>query len=181
MRKTSASTPPLADLTNLAHTIAEAEGPDQIFAAVADIAHRHVGYKLFTIMAFDAGTMRVQRLFSSDPDAYPLGEGKGKRDTRWGHHVLIEGRPFIGRTEEDIRANFDDHQIIFQLGLKSILNIPVRIYGRTIGTINFLHDVRVYDATDVKWGLFLATQLIGPLAMDKRSHSAHAGSITATG
>ncbi len=155
---------------SLAQTIAEAEVPDQIFAAVADVAERYIGYKLFTVMTFDAETMRVKRLYSNKPDIYPLGGGKGKRDTKWGRHVLIEGRPFIGRTEEDIRANFNDHQVIFELGLKSVLNIPVRIYGRTIGTMNLLHEEAHYDTSDLEWGLFLASQLIGPLSIGNQYH-----------
>ncbi len=172
--KTSNAALALADLANLVHAMAEANGPDQTLAVVADAANRYIGYKLITIMAFDAETMRVQRLYSSNPATYPLGGGKGKRDTEWSRHVLIEGRPYIGRTEEDIRANFDDHEVIFGLGLKSVLNIPVRIYGRTIGTMNMLHEAAFYDTPDLEWGLFLAAQLIGPLSIENQHHLARA-------
>ncbi len=156
----------LAQLMSLTGTIAEAEGPDEIFASVADAAKSCIDYKLLTIMAFDAESMRVKRIYSSNPGAYPLGGGKGKRDTPWARQVLIEGRPFISATEEDIRENFDDHNFIFELGLKSVMNIPVRICGRTKGTLNFLNDVSVYDAQDLEWGLFFAAQLIGPVSIE---------------
>lgn len=152
----------------LASTFTEAKGPDQIFAAVADVAKNCIDYKLLTIMAFDAESMRVKRLYSSNPDAYPLGGGKGKRDTPWGRQVLIEGCPFISATEDDIRANFDDYKFIFDLGLKSVMNIPIRIYGRTIGTLNFLNDASVYAARDLEWGLFFAAQLIGPVSIENQ-------------
>lgn len=156
----------LAQLMSLTGTIAEATSPDEIFTAVADVAKSCIDYKLLTIMAFDAENMRVKRLYSSNPDAYPLGGGKGKRDTPWGRQVLIEGRPFISASEEDIRKNFDDHNFIFELGLKSVMNIPIRIYGRTIGTLNFLNDASGYNARDLEWGLFLASQLIGPVSIE---------------
>ncbi len=168
MSNTSDATLALADVADLAHTIAEANSPDRIFAAVADAAHRYIGYKLFTIMAFHAKTMQVRRLYSSNPDAYPLGGGKGKRDTQWGRHVLEQGRPFIGRTADDIRVNFNDHEVIFGLGLESVLNVPVRLYARTIGTMNLLHNAEFYDTSDLGWGSFLAAQLVAPLCTEHR-------------
>jgi len=178
MSKTSDATLTLADLAGLARIMAEAEGPEQIFTAIADAANRFIGYKLITIMAFDAETMRVQRLYSSNLTAYPLGDGKNKRDTEWARHVLIEGRPYIGRTEEDIRANFEDHEDILGLELESVLNIPVRIYGRTIGTMNMLHETMFYDTPDLEWGLFLASQLISPLGIKNQYHPDHDSGIT---
>jgi len=166
MNHKPASNQTMAQLMSLTGTIAEAEGPDEIFASVADAAKSCIDYKLLTIMAFDAERMRVTRLYSSNPDTYPLGGGKEKRDTPWGRQVLIEGRPFISASKEDIRENFDDHNSIFELGLKSVMNIPVRIYGRTIGTLNFLNDASVYNAQDLEWGLFLAAQLIGPVSIE---------------
>ena len=165
MSKTSHGDLNITDLVNLVQVINEAENAGQIFTAVAEAAQRQIGYKLITIMAFDEDTMRVQRLYTNNPDVYPLGGDKGKRDTAWGRHVLIEGRPFIGRTAADIRANFNDHEVISELGLESILNMPVRIYGRTIGTMNMLHEAAFYDKSDLEWASFLAAQLIGPLCM----------------
>ena len=155
----------LAELTELAHIIAEADGPEPVFAAVAEAANRHIGHKLFTIMAFDAASMRVQRLYSNNPEAYPPGGAKAKRDTEWSRHVLEQGSPFIGHSAEDIRANFDDHDVIFGLGLESILNMPVRLQGKTIGTMNLLHEAAFYDTSDLVWGSFLAAQLAGSLSL----------------
>lgn len=166
MSNTSDATLDPAGLSDLVNTVAEASGLDEIFAAVADMANTYIGHKLFTIMAFDAETMQVQRLYSSNLDAYPLGGAKGKRDTEWGRHVLEEGRPFIGRTAEDIRSNFNDHEVIFGLGLESVLNVPVRICGRTIGTMNLLHQSEYYDMADSECGFLLAGQLVGPLCFE---------------
>jgi len=155
-----------AGLAGLAKTIAEANHRDEIFAAVADLADRHIGHKLFTVMTFDAETMRVRRLYSSDSASYPPGGAKAKRDTDWGRHVLEQGRPFIGRHADDIRASFDDYEVIFELGLGSVLNVPVRVRGQTIGTMNLLNVAEFYDDSDLDWGYILAGQLVGPLCVE---------------
>lgn len=159
------------DLADLARIIAEAEDGHEIFAAVANLADVRIGHGLFTVMAFDADAMTVRRLYSSDPAAYPPGGTKAKRDTAWGRHVLEQGRPFIGRDADDIRANFDDHEVILRLGLTSVLNMPIRIRGRTIGTMNLLDGTRRYGSSDLPWGRILAGLLVGPLCLEHRRAS----------
>ena len=72
---------------------------------------------------------------------------------------------------EDIRSNFSDHELILGLGLESVMNVPVRILGRTIGTMNLLHHADYYDVADLECGYFLAGQLVGPLCMAKSTGS----------
>ena len=165
MHRISARAPTLSDLSALVNAVAEAKGPDAIFAAIANGANTFIGHRLFTVMAFDAEAMQVQRLYSSNPEAYPPGGRKDKRDTPWGRRVLEAGHPFIGRNADDIRANFDDHVTILGLGLESVLNVPVRLYGRTIGTMNLLHERNYYGTADLECGNFLAGQLVGPLCV----------------
>ena len=155
--------PALAALATLAQTIAEAANNDAIFAAVSETANDLIGHRLFTIMAFDAAATQVQRVYSSNPDAYPTGGRKDKRETVWGRQVLEDGRPFIGRTADDIRAHFDDHMVILGLGLESVLNVPVRLRGQTIGTMNLLHAANHYDTADLDLAFPLAGQLVAPL------------------
>ena len=97
------------------------------------------------------------------PGRSATGGRKDKRDTAWGRQVLDDGRPFIGRTADDIRAHFDDHAVILGLGLESVLNVPVRLRGRTIGTMNLLHAANHYDRADLDVAFPLAGQLVGPL------------------
>ena len=115
--------------------------PGQPLAALGTldaIARPRLGHALCTAMRFDAAAMTVQRLYSSDPVAYPPGGSKPKRDTAWGQQVLVEGQPFLGEGEAAIRGAFDDHPLILSLGLRSVLNLPIRLGGRCLGTLNFL-------------------------------------------
>ena len=62
--------------------------------------------------------MELERLFSSNPEAYPPGGRKQKKGTPWGQHVLIEQKIFIGEGTEAIRQSFDDNETIERLGLQ---------------------------------------------------------------
>ena len=145
-------------------TMARAQNYDELFAAVANISRHLIGHKLFTIMAVNAQANQVRRLYSSNSAAYPAGGAKQKQDTPWTRQVLRQGRVFIARNGEDIRANFSDHQVISRLGLQFVLNVPIRNGAQTIGTMNLLDSSHCYDRNDVEWGLILANLLAGPLA-----------------
>ena len=149
--------------TALAAKVADAAGAEAVYSLVSAAADDLIGHRLFTVMAFDAPAMQVQRIYSSNPGAYPPGVAKGKRDTWWGRHVLEEGHSYIGYDADDIRAHFVDYEIIFGLGCESILNTPVRLHGRTIGTMNLLHEAKFYSEADAPAARVLAGHLAASL------------------
>ena len=107
-------------------------------AAIDAYAHASLDHALCTVNRFDADAMRVVRLYSSNPEAYPPGGSKDKRGTPWGQQVLVERRVFVGEGESAIREFFNDHDAIRELGLQSVINVPV-VYGQAcLGTVNFL-------------------------------------------
>lgn len=129
---------------DLEKAVADGRDPMDVFAAAEKAAQAAIGHRLFTIMAFHADSVEVERLYSSNEGAYPPGGRKQKRDTAWGRQVLDQGEPFIGRSAEDIRAHFNDHELIIGLGLEAVLNMPIRHGGRTLGTVNLLHRADYY-------------------------------------
>ena len=112
--------------------------PGTVFAAIAAVAAEVMGCALFTAMRFDAAAGEVERLYSTDPRAYPVGGRKAKRDTPWAEQVLSQRRVFVGAGDAAIRAAFDDHATILGLGLHSIINVPVTAGNICVGTLNFL-------------------------------------------
>jgi len=122
-----------------------AQAPDlyaALDAAMADL----VGHKLFTLMVLDRDAEEAARVYSSSPQAYPV-SGRKPLGTlsRWGAVVLERGEPFLGRTAEDIRWAFADHELILSLGCESVLNLPVKDRdGAVIGTMNLLHRAHGY-------------------------------------
>jgi hypothetical protein len=43
---------------------------------------------------------------------------------------------------------FSDHELIVSLGCESVLNMPVRWRGRTLGSLNLLHEAGWYGEDD---------------------------------
>jgi hypothetical protein len=115
----------MIDVQQLCH------GVDQIAMALLD-------RQLLTINIFHPQHMELERLYSSNPEAYPSGGRKQKRGTAWGQHVLIEQKIFVGEGSQAIQQSFDDHETIKRLGLQSIINIPISSDARCLGTLNIL-------------------------------------------
>ncbi len=117
------------------------EALDRAFAIVP-------GHRLFTVLLHDRPARRIRRAYSNQPEAYPTGGFKPITDSPWMRQVLDEGRPYVGRDRDDIRAVFFDHDLIWSLGCESVLNIPVRWNGHVAATLNLLHVSHWYDAVD---------------------------------
>jgi hypothetical protein len=151
--------------------------PAQHLAAVVE-AHRHpgqpvatfvaieaalaatIGHKLFTILIHHPGQRESERFFSNRPREYPVGGRKPVTDSAWMQRVIGAGEPYIGRTREDIQDAFFDYELIWSLGCESVLNMPVRWRGHTLGTLNLLHQAGWYDEGDIA-----TTRLFAHLAL----------------
>lgn len=125
-------------VARLAEAAAAPDQPHAVLNAIEEVARETTGSSLFTAMVFDEAAMAVERIYTSNAAAYPLGGRKPKRDTAWGHHVLLDRRVYVGEGEAMIRDAFADHELILGLGLQSVINIPVVIAGECRGTLNFL-------------------------------------------
>jgi len=86
-----------------------------------------------------------ERFYSNTPDVYPIGGRKPVTDTVWMQSVIHRGEPYIGRGRHDIERHFSDHALIVSLGCESILNMPVRWRGKTMGMLNLCHRANYYD------------------------------------
>lgn len=161
----------LNGLATLVEKLAEAPDANAMFVALALEANTQIGHRLFTIMAFDAENRQVRRLYSSNPEAYPPGGIKSKRDTPWAQQVLDQGKPYVGSEADDIRAHFTDYELIAKLGLASVLNMPIRLTGRTLGTMNLLHEARYYESHHLEPARVLAGLLGAPLLLSNSFES----------
>jgi hypothetical protein len=151
------------DLQTVLTRLATAHEPADYYGLIEALAQRTLGHRLFTLMRVHPGGDEVERVYSSRPDAYPVGGRKANRGTPWGAVVIERGEIYIGRTAEDIRWAFADHPLILRLGLESVMNVPVTFGGRRLGTMNLLHRAGWYDEADVPTGRVLASLLIPEL------------------
>ncbi len=128
--------------------IASYAAPDQpmtTFQAV-DAALKHIcGHILFTVLISHHATKESERFYTNIPDAYPVGGKKPITDHPLMKKLLGEGTHYIGYTAADIEWAFFDHALIHSLGCESVINMPVRWQGRTIGTLNLLDRANAYN------------------------------------
>jgi GAF domain-containing protein len=116
-----------------------ATSPDALFEAIHQVAKRRVDAGLVTAMRHDEAAATVERLYSSNPAAYPVGGRKLKRDSDWSRHVLVEHRVLVSAGDDAIRQHYTDHATIFGLGLHSCVNVPLVSGGKCLGTLNVLN------------------------------------------
>ena len=147
------------DLARLAGIAAEVLDPHALFAAADALVRRTIGHRLFTIMRVHEAAHEVERLYSTNTEAYPVGGRKQKRDTPWSQVVLTEGRVFVARTPEELRQAFADHELIESLGIGSIMNVPIAFAGRRVGVMNVSHDANRFTPEDVEKGRVIAALL----------------------
>ena len=117
----------------------------KVIEAFQDLAIDAVGAKLFTLTTVNPQEGVARRVYSNMPDAYPVSGTKPMREDVWSNHVLKEHNTFIANTIDDIAKVFPDHELIKSLGCESVLNLPIVLAGKALGTVNFLHEAGFYD------------------------------------
>jgi len=140
---------------------ADPDQPRATFRAIEAALAAAPGHILFTVLAHHPALRQSERCYTNMPDAYPVGGRKPVTDSPWMQRVIHGGAPYIGRTREDIAAHFFDHALIHSLGCESILNMPARWCGQTLGTLNLCHRARHYSESDLP-RLRLIAQLAVP-------------------
>ncbi len=114
-------------------------------ALVSVIGHNLLTVNLDVTQPDDPpGEVQLQRLWTSDPGAYPVGGRKRKTLTPWTRQLLQRGEVFIGEGDAALAAVFDEHQSIAELGLHAVVNVPLLQGERCVATFNVL-------GTRLKW------------------------------
>jgi hypothetical protein len=129
------------------------------FILIGDEAQRRFGWKLFTAMRY-LPSGEVERVHTSNADAYPLAGRKPRRDTPWSRQVLVRGEPYYANDAAGIRAAFEDAEKILGLGLGAVINVPVKEGARVLGTLNFLREAGGYRPEHVNDALSLSGKAI---------------------
>lgn len=141
----------MMDYITFTAALAQAEGqPGKICAALEQLTRELVGVKLFTIMTSDTTGKQSERIYSNMPEAYPASGTKPYNDTVWSKITLEDKQTFVANTIDDIAKVFDDHELIASLGCASVINVPVIVEGKVIGTINCLHEAGFYTPERVQ-------------------------------
>lgn len=156
------------DFSTLAAMVAAATEPVEIYRAVERVLTEPLGFGLLTMLVVTPDAQEVERVYSSNCQAYPLAGRKRMGPTPWGDLVLRQRQPFLGRDAEAIRWAFPDHSLISGLGLACAINVPVVALGRLLGTINVLDTAGRYDDQAVETLLSVAPMLVTPFLRELR-------------
>ena len=121
-----------------------------------------IGAKLFTILKVLADGS-TERMYTSEPAAYPLSGRKPRNETPWYRNVILARRHYFGPTKAHVREVFFDHELIFSLGCGSVINVLVLYDGRVLGAVNMLHEEHWYRPEDPARAEPIAAMLIPAL------------------
>lgn len=136
-----------AALAGFDAALAAAETPEAVWKALQALTRATIGARLFTVMEIDDVRGVAARAFTSDPVAYPATGTKPLRRDAWTDLVHGEKKTFVADTLAAIAQVFPDHATIGALGCGSVLNLPIEIAGKVVGTLNALDVEHHYDAT----------------------------------
>ena len=138
------------DFAAIAAAHDSADQPGATFRALDQALAASPGHILFTVLVRHPRQNQSERFYSNLPDSYPVGGLKPITDSAWMQQIMGRGEPYIGRTRDDIRDVFFDYELIWSLGCESVLNMPIRWQGETVGTLNLLHRAGFYDGTHIE-------------------------------
>lgn len=153
----------LADVAAVMKVSADAPDPLALYQATDELAQRVIGHKLFTVLKFIEATQEVERLYSSDLKAYPIGGRKQLATINKDHGAVARGEVFLAKDADAVRATFPDHALIFSLGIGSILNAPIRHGGRRLGTLNLSHEANWFGPAEIESAAIIADLLVPTL------------------
>lgn len=118
---------------------AAAEAGAPLFAALDRLSQGTLGHKLFSCSRFRMEEGVAARVYTSDEAHYPTSGLKDVVPNRWTDAVIGRGETFVANSVEGFADVFPDHALIASLGLGSVVNLPVVLNGRFLGTVNLLH------------------------------------------
>ena len=151
-------------LSAVARAHADAQQPQATFDAINAALAATIGHRLFTVLVHHRAQRESERIYTNMREAYPVGGRKPVTDSPWMQQVMQRGQPYIGRNADDLRDVFYDHALIDSLGCRSVLNIPLRWQGETLGTLNLLHEENWYGTQHIEPARVFA-QLAVPAVM----------------
>lgn len=108
-----------------------------------------VGAKLFTVTTVDLDRAEARRLYSSDPENYPVSGAKPILVDPWYELVIVAHKSFVANTLDEISGHFPDHALIGRLGCGSVINLPVLLAGSVVATVNCLDEEHHYTVQRV--------------------------------
>lgn len=141
----------------LSLAVRQPDQPATAFKALDRAMQAVIGHKLLTVLLYHDQLQELERFYSSDLDSHPISGRKKVEKSAWSKQLLIEQHCYIGYNAADIQNYFPDYELIHSLGCDSILNVPVVYDGKTLGTVNLLHEENWYEQSDTEVAIILSS------------------------
>lgn len=121
---------PLDAWAALCEAVPNARDLDAAMRIIENVRSDRLGDGLLTVNVridddLTSETMALQRVWTSNPAAYPVAGRKRKARTDWARQLLDRAEVFVGEGSTALAEVFDDHERIASLGLRSIVNVPL--------------------------------------------------------
>jgi hypothetical protein len=136
-------------LTENFWNLAQTAPAPALFAALETIVQERIGAVIYSASVFDTTRGVSRRVHTNMPEAYPVSGLKQIVPNRWTAIVIDRHETFVANTIEEIAEVFPDADLIASLGCGSVVNLPVCLSGRLLGTLNVLHRTGYFDAQRV--------------------------------
>lgn len=121
--------------SNLLDAIAESPGPEAALLRIDAYRRLLAGPGIFSIQLNvttrddPCNEIRLQRLYSSAGQAFPVQGRKRKTLTPWTETLFVRGEVFVAEGSEALERHFDDYAQMRPLGLNAAVNVPL-LQGR---------------------------------------------------
>ena len=127
---------------------------DAAMSVIGRVRQAMLGNGLLTVnrvsrLVTNTGEFELQRMWSSNSQAYPVAGRKRKTLTPWSCQLLLGCEVFVGEGDRALAEVFDDHVRIIELGLHGVVNVPVIIDGQCAATLNVLGCHAQWQPNDV--------------------------------
>jgi hypothetical protein len=109
--------------------------PSSTFRAFDEAVERSVGRLFLTIFRLTPEHMS-ERIFTTDPEAFPVGHMKPLPQGGRAAALYREKKPFLAFGLAAIRAEYEGHAKVIALGAEAMANFPIVYNGAMIGAVN---------------------------------------------
>ncbi|MFT5510916.1 MAG: GAF domain-containing protein [Hyphomicrobiaceae bacterium] len=151
--------------TTLAVSASQAD-PQQVYKLVEAISGETCGWVLLTTLKYVEADDVIERVHSSDPASHPIGGRKPLDKVTASHGSSSGDDVFLAATKADVQRDFFDYELLFELGIGSILNAPIRHAGRRLGSLNFCGADGMYGPESIETARILAGLLVPNLLIE---------------
>ncbi|MCF4098870.1 GAF domain-containing protein [Maritalea mediterranea] len=127
-------------MQELARILAQPDAETKMFELLEQDVQSKISAKLVTLMWLDYPAGRARRIYTNRPDLYPTKDSKPISTNPWYEHVIVGQNTFVANTLDEMDEQFTDKDFFAAHGCASVLNMPVVINGKTVGSLNLLHE-----------------------------------------